>query len=142
MNVSHHSNDNQTISVLISDDSSTSVFPRIAHWLALGAVAGPILFTLAWFILGFLSPGYSLYGILIAPYSPISQPVSGLGLGPTGTLMNTAFVLCGLLQLVGVVGVFQGIREMSPVARWGCTTDTRVGVAVGTCPAVHSRCCR
>src|SRR5437867_3938698 len=78
--------------------------PLIVRWLALGAVAGPVLFTLAWFILGFLSPGYSLFGTLIAPYSPISQPVSGLGLGPTAPFMNTAFVLSGLLLLVGVVG--------------------------------------
>src|SRR5438093_2774771 len=92
-----------------------------ARWLALGAVAGPVLFTLAWFILGFLSPGYTLFGTLIAPYSPISQPISGLGLGPTGPFMNTAFVLSGLLIMVGVVGIFQGIREMGVVARWSCT---------------------
>ena len=42
--------------------------PEPARWLALGAVAGPVLFTFAWFILGFLSPGYTLFGSLIAPY--------------------------------------------------------------------------
>src|SRR5205809_1045763 len=71
--------------------------PATARWLALGAVAGPVLFTLAWFILGFLSPGYTLFGTLIAPYSPISQPISGLGLGPTGPFMNTAFLVSGLV---------------------------------------------
>ena len=95
--------------------------PETARWLALGAVAGPILFTLAWFVLGFLSPGYTIYGTRIAPYSPISQPISGLGLGPTGPFMNAAFVLSGLLLLAGVVGIFQGIREMGSVARWSCT---------------------
>jgi hypothetical protein len=38
-----------------------------ARWLALGAVAGPVLFTVAWLILGVLSPGYTLFGTLIAP---------------------------------------------------------------------------
>ena len=57
--------------------------PEAARWLALGAVAGPALFTFAWFVLGFLSPGFTIFGTLIAPYSPISQPISGLGLGTT-----------------------------------------------------------
>jgi hypothetical protein len=92
-----------------------------ARWLTLGAVVGPVLFALSWLVLGFLSPGYTLWGTRIAPYSPISQPVSGLGLGPTGPFMNAAFVLCGLLLMAGVVGIFQSIREMNPVARWSCT---------------------
>jgi len=117
---SHRSNEHETTSLPIGSDPIRSMIPRSTRWLALGAVAGPILFTLVWFILGFLSRGYILYGILIAPYSPISQPISGLGLGLTAPFMNTAFVLCGLLQLVGVVGIFQGIPEMSPFARWSC----------------------
>lgn len=80
-----------------------------ARRLALGAVAGPALFTLAWLVLGFHSPGYTLFGTLIAPYSPISQPISGLGLGSTGAFMNTAFVLSGLLLLAGVAGIFQTV---------------------------------
>ena len=51
--------------------------------------------SLAWFVLGFLSPGYTIFGTVIAPYSPISQPISGLGLGTTGPFMNAAFVLGG-----------------------------------------------
>ena len=74
-------------------------------WLALGAVAGPVLFTLGWFVLGFISPGYTMWGTRIAPYSIISQPLSGLGLGPTGPLMNAAFIASGLLIVVGAVGV-------------------------------------
>jgi hypothetical protein len=94
--------------------------PGANRWLALGAVAGPALFTLAWFVLGFLSPGYTIWGTSIAPYSPVSQPISGLGLGPTGPFMNAAFVLGGLLLLAGVIGIFQGIGEIGAVARWGC----------------------
>ena len=78
------------------------------RWLALGAVAGPVLFTLAWLILGFLSPGYTIFGTLIAPYSPIAQPISGLGLGLTGPFMDAAFVISGIL-LLGV----QGWRALS-----------------------------
>ncbi len=43
-----------------------------SHRLALGAVAGPVVFTLGWFVLGFLSPGYTLFGTRIAPYSAVS----------------------------------------------------------------------
>lgn len=78
------------------------------HWsrrVALGAVAGPVIFTLAWLILGALSPGYPISGTWISPYSAISQPISGLGLGETARYMNTAFVISGLLLLAGVIGV-------------------------------------
>jgi hypothetical protein len=88
-------------------------------WLALGAGAGHILFTLSWFILGFLSPGFTMFGIVIEPYSAIAIPLSGLGLGPTGPFMNVAFILSGLLVLAGVIGIFYSIRELSIVARWG-----------------------
>ena len=95
--------------------------PATVRWLALGAVAGPVLFTLAWFVLGFLSPGYTLFGTRIAPYSPISQPISGLGLGPTGPFMNAAFVLSGLMLMAGVIGVFQTLSASGrPIAGWAC----------------------
>jgi hypothetical membrane protein len=92
-----------------------------ARWLPLGAVAGPVLFTLAWLVLGFLSPGYSAFGTQIAPYSPITQPISGLGMGPTGPFMNAAFVLSGLLLMAGVIGIFQTLRTTGrSAARWAC----------------------
>jgi hypothetical membrane protein len=100
-------------------------------WLALGAVAGPALLTLAWFVLGFISPGYTMWGTRIAPYSIISQPLSGLGLGPTGPLMNAAFIASGLLIVVGAVGVFRAIPELSPSARW-------IGTALLALPGVGS----
>ena len=97
--------------------------PAGTRWLALGAVAGPALFTLAWFVFGFLSPGYTIFGTEISPYSPISQPISGLGLGPSAPFMNAAFVLSGILLMAGVIGVFQTptIRASSrSAARWAC----------------------
>ena len=86
----------------------------LSRRLALGAVAGPILFTLAWLILGALSPGYTVLGTWISPYSAITQPISGLGLGETAPYMNTAFVVSGLLLLAGVVGI---VRTLPPGGR-------------------------
>ena len=88
--------------------------------LAAGAVAGPVLMTAAWLVLGFVSPGYSLWGTRMAPYSWISQPVSGLGLGPTGPYMNAAFVLCGVLTIAGAIGTLQLIPELGRSTRWVC----------------------
>jgi uncharacterized membrane protein len=99
---------------------STRPTVRIARWLALGAVVGPVLFTLAWIVLGAISPGYTAWGVTFAPYSPIVQPISGLGLGPTAPYMNAAFVLCGAFILVGVIGIFLSFREISAIARWSC----------------------
>jgi hypothetical protein len=98
------------LAVAAANPAAPAQIRNPARRLALGAVAGPALFTLAWLILGFLSPGYTLFGTLIAPYSPISQPISGLGLGLTGAFMNTAFVLGGLVLLAGVAGIFQIVR--------------------------------
>jgi hypothetical protein len=104
----------KSIEMLRADENK-----RLArNWLALGAVAGQILFTLAWFVLGFMSPGFTIFGTVIEPYSAISAPLSGLGLGLTAHFMNAAFVLSGLLILAGVIGIFQSIREMSAIARW------------------------
>jgi hypothetical protein len=91
------------------DDRGATV-SGINRWLALGAVAGPILFALAYTILGFLRPGYSL----------VSEPVSGLGVGAIAPAMNASFVLMGLLIFVGVIGIFQNMKELGAVARWIC----------------------
>jgi hypothetical protein len=88
--------------------------------LELAAIAGPALLTLAWLVLGAVSPGYDLWGTHVAPYSPVSQPISGLGLGPTGPFMNAAFVLSGLLMVIGAYGVFARIPQMR--ARYVCAS--------------------
>lgn len=98
----------------------TLIASKTIRWLAFSMVAGQVLFTLTWFILGFVSPGFTIFGNLIEPYSAISAPLSGLGLGPTGPFMNAGFVISGLLILVGVIGIFQSIQEMSATARWSC----------------------
>lgn len=93
---------------------------RNATWLAVCAVIGPVLFTTAWVVLGFVSPGFTIWGETIAPYSPISAGISGLGLGPTATWMNSAFIISGLLVIVGAIGAFERIPELSVRARRGC----------------------
>jgi len=45
--------------------------PFARPWLALGAVAGPVLFTLGWLVLGFISPGYTMWGTHVGPYPAI-----------------------------------------------------------------------
>jgi hypothetical membrane protein len=91
---------------------------RAARWLAVGAIAGPVLFELAWFVLGFLSEGYTLFDHRFMNYSPISQPISGLGMGNTAPFMNTAFIVSGLLLIAGVIGVLQTTSASGrPVAR-------------------------
>src|SRR5258706_14210935 len=95
---SRHINDDRTTSVLLdgggAPTSATLAAPKLARWLALGAVAGPVLFTLAWLVLGFLSPGYTAWGVRVAPYSPISQGIRRLGLGVTRPYINTAMLIC------------------------------------------------
>jgi hypothetical protein len=49
------------------------------QWPALGAVVGPFVFTLCWFVLGFLSPGYTLWGTRIAPLHA-HKPAPSVGL--------------------------------------------------------------
>jgi hypothetical protein len=94
--------------------ASCAIPPRWAPRLAGGAIAGPVLFTVAWLILGAISSGYTVAGAWISPYSPITQPISGLGLGATARYMNPAFVISGLLLLAGVVGV---VRCLPPGGR-------------------------
>lgn len=90
---------------------------RARGWLALGAVAGPILFTLAWLILGFVSRGYTLFGHRFTHYSPVSQPISGLGMGSTGPFMNAAFVAGGVMLVAGVIGIFGTTKACGGRAR-------------------------
>ena len=93
--------------------------PRPRAYLALGAVVGPLVFTVGWVVLGAVSPGYTVFGAHIAPYSPVAQPISGLGMGVTGPYMNAAFVLSGLAMFSGVVGISTVLPSRSTM-RWLC----------------------
>jgi hypothetical protein len=109
--------------------STTLATSQATRWLALGAIVGPIVFMLAWLVLGELRPGYS----------PVRQQISELALGPNGVLMGGAFVLGGLLVLAGVVGFFRATRaEVGPrhagAARpcWRCRRSGRSSPASST----------
>jgi hypothetical protein len=93
----------------------------VARWLALGAIAGPILFTVAWIILGFVSTGYTLWGVRVAHYSPVTQQISALGVGNTAPYMNATFIMTGLLVILGAIGIFRVFRhDLSTRAYWWC----------------------
>jgi hypothetical protein len=106
-----------------------------ARRLAVGAVLGPVLFTLTWLVLGFVSTGYTLFDHRFTHYSPISQPISGLGIGGTAAYMNTAFVVTGLILVVGVVGVFRTVRIAARPAmrRWSLVLLACTGVGQVIC---------
>jgi hypothetical protein len=97
---------------------------KSARWLALGAVVGPVLFEVAWVVLGFVSPGYTLFDHQFTHYSPISQSISGLGMGSTAPFMNTAFIVSGLVTIAGGYGV------LATTTAVGRTAARRVCVAL------------
>lgn len=70
---------------------------------ALAWVGAMGVFTVAWTVLGFFNEGYTLFDTIIEDYSPVHQPISGLGLGSTALAMNTAFVLYGFSAVAGAV---------------------------------------
>lgn len=82
--------------------------------LPLAFIIGAVMFTLTWLALGFVNDGYTLFNIVIEDYSPISHPISGLGLGSTAVAMNTAFVLYGLITVAGAVGISLNLGRIEP----------------------------
>ncbi len=78
--------------------------------LRLATPIGAVLFTVAWIVLGAISPGYQLFDLVIDEYSPISQPISGLGLGVTAPWMNTAFIASGVLITTGLLATLPAVR--------------------------------
>jgi hypothetical protein len=58
-----------------------------------------------------VSPGYTIFDTQVIGYSPIAQPISGLGLGVTGPFMNGAFLLSGILTLAGIAGLFASTAD-------------------------------
>ncbi|MGH3645781.1 MAG: DUF998 domain-containing protein [Micromonosporaceae bacterium] len=109
------------MNLVTASSTDTDTDTDTARRLALGAVIGPVGFALTWLVLGFLSPGYTIWGTTIAPYSAVSQPISGLGMGVTAPYMNTAFVLGGLLLAIGLYAVFATLAaDGRAVLRWSC----------------------
>lgn len=113
-------------------DETSRLSRTPAQLLALGAVAGPVLLTAAWLALGFLNGGYVLFGSRVPDYSPISQPISGLGMGSTAPFMNAAFVVNGLLLAMGILAVFHGTRGLGPPALRRMSTALLLLIPVGS----------
>ncbi|WP_439592711.1 DUF998 domain-containing protein [Microbacterium sp.] len=105
---------------------------RALTWLT---VAGAAVFTVAWIVLGAVSPGYELFGNRIAPYSWISQPVSGLGLGVTGPWMNAAFIVGGLLVLAGTLATAPFWWHRGGLGRAAIVLKSLSGVGMVVCGA-------
>lgn len=82
------------------------------HWLSLAAIAGPVLFTVAWIFLGAIRTGYS----------PVSQPISALAIGPRGGIMQAAFLLNGLLVAVGLIAASRSFRHQLGAASYRACT--------------------
>jgi hypothetical membrane protein len=83
---------------------TNSASPQRWHrGVILGWLVSMVAFTATWAVLGFFNDGYTLYGTVIEDYSPIHQPISGLGLGSTAVAMNTTFVVYGLVAIAGAV---------------------------------------
>jgi hypothetical membrane protein len=107
--------------------TTTTASPRrllqIARGLAFGAIGGPVLFAIAWIVLGVLQPVTKTdYGVMGGISGAISNPISGLGVGPHAQLFNAAFVLCGLALMIGVIGAFQIIMASArPAVRRAST---------------------
>ncbi|MBV9354980.1 MAG: DUF998 domain-containing protein [Chloroflexi bacterium] len=96
--------------ITIPAPSATPAPGRTARSLAFGAIGGPLLFTLAWIGFGLLRPPVQTpFGVVGGLTGTISNPISGLGVGPDATAFNTLFVVCGLWQLVGTVSAMRAI---------------------------------
>jgi hypothetical membrane protein len=101
----------------MSASTATTRATATSRTLALGTVASAVLFTVTWIVLSFISDGYTIGGDRIEPYSNVTQPISGLGMGETAPYMNTAFVLSGLLLAVGFLGLFRSVDGGNSIAR-------------------------
>jgi hypothetical membrane protein len=105
----------------------------MSHRLAVLAPIGGLMFTLAWLVLGVVSPGYELFGTRIEPYSWVSQPVSGLGLGVTAAWMNTAFVFGGILIAVGLLSTADFWWRRGRIGRAGFILMSPMGLGMIMC---------
>ena len=70
-------------------DSATHASPAAPQWLALGTVAGPILFTLAWFVLGYalFACMFAVAGALVPRQEDIQNTTTPLSIVLFGSVM-------------------------------------------------------
>jgi hypothetical protein len=71
------------------------------------SIIGPIILNLGWLILGvFMPPIHTDFGIIGGISGMITNPISGLGVGPNAILFNLSFILSGVLIIIGLFGLF------------------------------------
>jgi hypothetical membrane protein len=93
----------------------------LERWLALGGVAGPLLFVLAFTVAGLLRPGYS----------PIDQAISDLGIDEGAWIVNGSLVLLGLSLIGFAISFYRSIRPRSPRALRAFSAALLAAVGVG-----------
>jgi hypothetical protein len=108
---------------------------RLPRLLALGAVVGPLLFTLAWIGFGVLQPPtLTPFGVLGGLSGAVSNPISGLGVGQFAAPFNTAFIVCGLLQAIACVAALEclasGSRRLPRTLCEGLLAISPLGLAM------------
>ena len=114
-----------------SSSPGSSRFHRILRVMSAMGWVGAVGFTATWLVLGFVSPGYQMWDIVVPSYSAVSQPISGLGLGVTGPAMNTAFVVFGAFVVVGTWTATRTFpRNLAVRLARICLVDTGLGMII------------
>ena len=93
---------------------------RMVRFISLGAIAGPVLFLIAWLVLGLAQPAMKgEYGVIGGVQGTVTNPISALGVGPHAGLFNSAFIACGLLTLAGALATLHAVRPAEPTTTRG-----------------------
>jgi hypothetical protein len=89
-------------------------------YLLLCGMVGPMVLNLGWLVLGvFMPPVHTDFGILGGISGMITNPISGLGVGPNAILFNLAFILSGILIIIGIFGLFYLCPNKNrPIMHW------------------------
>jgi hypothetical membrane protein len=93
----------------------------LQRWLALGGMAGPLLFVLTFTVAGLLRPGYS----------PVDQAISDLGIDEGAWIVNGSLVILGLSLIGFSVSFYRSIRSRSSMALRVASAALLAAVGVG-----------
>src|SRR2546425_9806582 len=74
----------------------------VVRFVALCGMTAPVLMPVLWTVASLMRPGYD----------QLSQYGSELGTGPNAIIMNTNFVVTGLLIIAFATGLFASIRRV------------------------------
>jgi len=93
------------------EPSGNRRWDQFIKWSGFSAVVFPVLTVLSFTVAGFLRPGYS----------PVSQTISDLGVGPMAWLLNIPLGMLGLVLLAFGLAFSEATRPvMSSRWRWIC----------------------